>query len=983
MRFQVSDKNNIIDAGLLCVIVAFMMVYFDVRYLFYDTIVTGGDTASWHGVADHMLKVLLPNGRLTGWDMGNLCGYPNFTFYFIPPFLLAVLPSYLFGLPLTITLKLAIMTGIFLLPIVTYFSLKAMQYRFPVPVIGASASLLFLFNESYTMFGGNALSTFAGEFGYMFAFAFFIYFIGSLYNGLRTGTGVLKNGLLLGFIGLSHLFVFIPAVFLVIYWFLAGKNIKYLVKMSITGFGLMAFWILPLIAFRTPYTTPVYMIWQDFANWRHALIGIGIILLLSGARLALSTIGWESVKNDKFKMFLGLVFGCLTMYFSSHFLKIPDIRFLPPLLFILIMIFFVEILGPFFTLSSQKIKIIAAMLICCSCLVFVIFVGKNADNWFAYNNKGYEYTAGYGEFTAANNYLKEAYKESHHDPLNAPRVAYEKCDAYGAYGGDRAFESLPFFSGRQTTEGVHYASSFASRFIAFLQTEYSRDIKAPTSYIFSRMNPEVLPRHFDLYNISQLILMTSEAKKAIALSPLFEKEAAFGAISIYRYKGCNEQYVDVPRILPVIYTGKDWVDNFYKWYKNPDLTDVLLVPEAFIKDADDRAVFSGKTASITDIARFKNKTIDLSNLIIKTDIEHLKIRFTTNKIGIPHLIKVSFFPNWKVSGANGVYPVSPNLMMVIPRQPEVILTYGYTLWDRIGIWITTATLIFILLFMAGRFFGGFGAHILRATSAMDRLIFNPLERVLTRIRPFALVFVILAAFALSIGGAVNRNKPVRTFINGNKAFNIASKFSSSGNQEDAHIYFKKAITIMSPIVEQRASLDQQDVINSILFTAMCYENLDERNKAESVYNIILSEYPYSRYISEAHVKIARIRKYSRDLAMNDFFKSIRTGGVDKGLDSLELMFNYAIECLKHLDEAIKIDPYSTWASYARKDASKEWMYIIQKELAVKGIDYLAQQDKNRVESAWKKHNKKLKAFSMNSIFIQGLQRTTPVKYSNQ
>jgi hypothetical protein len=117
----------IVDLLLLGSLLTFLAVYFDIRHLFSDTIVTGGDTASWYGVADHMLKVLLPNGRLTGWDMGNFCGYPNFHFYFIPPFLLAVLPSYLFGLPLTITLKWAIMSGIFLLPVTTYFGLRAMR----------------------------------------------------------------------------------------------------------------------------------------------------------------------------------------------------------------------------------------------------------------------------------------------------------------------------------------------------------------------------------------------------------------------------------------------------------------------------------------------------------------------------------------------------------------------------------------------------------------------------------------------------------------------------------------------------------------------------------------------------------------------------------------------------------------------------------------------------------------------------------------
>lgn len=241
-----SKTENITDILLLGFLLTFLSVYFDIRLLFLDTVVTGGDTASWYAVAHHMLNVLLPQGRLTGWDMGNFCGYPNFSFYFIPPFLLAVLPGYFFGIPLTVTLKIVIISGIFILPVSTYFGLRAMTYRFPAPIIGAAASLLFLFNEFYIMFGGNALSTFAGEFCYMFAFALLPWLMGSLYHGAKTGKGAIKNGIILGLIGLSHLFVFIPAVFLILYWYFAKGQVRYLWKVSWVGFGIMAFWILPL-----------------------------------------------------------------------------------------------------------------------------------------------------------------------------------------------------------------------------------------------------------------------------------------------------------------------------------------------------------------------------------------------------------------------------------------------------------------------------------------------------------------------------------------------------------------------------------------------------------------------------------------------------------------------------------------------------------------------------------------------------------------
>ena len=261
------------------------------------------------------------------------------------------------------------------------------------------------------------------------------------------------------------------------------------------------------------------------------------------------------------------------------------------------------------------------------------------------------------------------------------------------------------------------------------------------------------------------------------------------------------------------------------------------------------------------------------------------------------------------------------------------------------------------------------------SSVTDRFIFGPIAAFITRIRSIALPIILIAALALSVGGALNRNRPVRAFINGNRAFQTANLLSGTGKMEAARAYFKKAITEMEPVVEQRAFIDHQDVINCIIFTAMCYENLGEWNRAESLYRLILSEYPFSRYIGEAYVKIGRIRKHGRDRAMDSFLKNLGQGQVKAGLELLRVAFDQTIECLKYLDDAIQCEPHSRWAAYARKDASKEWRYIIEKERAIKSINYLAQPDKNRIESAWKEQSKKLKAFSMKSVFIQELQKT--------
>lgn len=60
------------------------------------------------------------------------------------------------------------------------------------------------------------------------------------------------------------------------------------------------------------------------------------------------------------------------------------------------------------------------------------------------------------------------------------------------------------------------------------------------------------------------------------------------------------------------------------------------------------------------------------------------ISFTVDEPGTPVLVKQSYFPNWEVSGADGPYRVAPNLMVVVPTDTEVSMTYGRTGVDLFG-----------------------------------------------------------------------------------------------------------------------------------------------------------------------------------------------------------------------------------------------------------------------------------------------------------
>ncbi|MBU0672273.1 MAG: hypothetical protein KJ732_04500, partial [Candidatus Margulisbacteria bacterium] len=82
------------------------------------------------------------------------------------------------------------------------------------------------------------------------------------------------------------------------------------------------------------------------------------------------------------------------------------------------------------------------------------------------------------------------------------------------------------------------------------------------------------------------------------------------------------------------------------------------------------------------------QTIDSSSLssqaIQEEEISNQRIRFRTKALHQPHIIKFSYFPNWKVSGAKRIYHVTPNFMLVYPEEEEVILYYSSLLPDILG-----------------------------------------------------------------------------------------------------------------------------------------------------------------------------------------------------------------------------------------------------------------------------------------------------------
>ena len=220
-----------------------------------DSVVPSGGDMGAHVWGPAFLRDhLLTHGRLSGWTPDWYAGFPAYQFYMVVPSLLIVaLDVGLFGgwlmiVPLAAGGGLVYVehaprrvapldrgrgggaswscsasssrtaprssssrcSGVLSLPVCAYAFGRLADLPFPGPALLSVASVLFLFDRNFTIYGGNVASTLAGEFAFSISLSLALLYLGVVIRGLRTGKHRALAAVLLALTGLCHL---IPAFF--------------------------------------------------------------------------------------------------------------------------------------------------------------------------------------------------------------------------------------------------------------------------------------------------------------------------------------------------------------------------------------------------------------------------------------------------------------------------------------------------------------------------------------------------------------------------------------------------------------------------------------------------------------------------------------------------------------------------------------------------------------------------------------------------
>src|SRR5690349_12329352 len=203
--------ERIVTIAVLVAAVGFTLAHLHPELLFANTTAAGGDMGAHVWTPAYLRDHLLPHLRMTGWTPDWYGGFPALTFYFPLPSFMIVLADLV--LPYNIAFKLMTVSGLLTLPIAAWYFARCMKLRFPGPALVALATVPFMFDRTFTIYGGNIASTLAGEFAMSISLSFCLVYLGVLAKVLDTGKHKALAAALLACVGLSHIVPAIIAIF--------------------------------------------------------------------------------------------------------------------------------------------------------------------------------------------------------------------------------------------------------------------------------------------------------------------------------------------------------------------------------------------------------------------------------------------------------------------------------------------------------------------------------------------------------------------------------------------------------------------------------------------------------------------------------------------------------------------------------------------------------------------------------------------------
>ncbi len=339
-----------------------------------------------------------------------------------------------------------------------------------------------------------------------------------------------------------------------------------------------------------------------------------------------------------------------------------------------------------------------------------------SDGWARWNFEGYEGKTSYPEYYGIVQTMKGLGEDPNH---GCGRALWENNSDLNKYGTTMALMLLPYWTDSciGSMEGLFFEAAGTTPYHFLSAAALSKQSSNPVRELRYVNNDAARGvEHMEMLGIRYFMAYTPEAIAQANEQSDLTLVASSGPWQVYELN--NLSIVEPITVEPVVVNKRDgdprerWLEIGTSYFQNSSEWNALPVadgPESWQRmDAEldlGRQVGEeggpGRQVDIVvpsqDIEQRDIEPVVVSNVSIGNEA----LSFNVDKVGTPVLIKVSYFPNWKVTGADKVYRAAPNMMVVVPTSNKVTLTYEESLLDRSSYLLTFAGIV-LLVFMVRR-----------------------------------------------------------------------------------------------------------------------------------------------------------------------------------------------------------------------------------------------------------------------------------------
>ncbi|MDD5175057.1 MAG: 6-pyruvoyl-tetrahydropterin synthase-related protein [Sterolibacterium sp.] len=685
-----AKPGGLVDMTFTLVAASLLAATLGIEFLNSANSPTGGDSASHLLYAWLYADGLVFSGQIVPWLPEVFGGLPFLSYYFPLPFMVIAALSKLLGL--SAAFKWGAFLAAMLLPGAVFAgSRRWLGMSWPAAFCGALGAFAFLLHEQNSIWGGNLLSTLAGEFAYSYGLLFAVLAMLAWSRALHLGRGWVVAALLEAACGFSHGFPLLVVGFSSFFLLLDGgqthdrllRNIGLLVRGHLLAFCLLGGWLWPMLEMHG-LTIPNDAAFA-LAGWRDLLPSALWPVWLGGC-LGLAALGFSSVRQSwgagqlQALRFFASTAGIAALAFvAGDQLGLADIRFFPMVWLCSALVcgwLFGQallVLGMFLGGANWRlIRFCHGLLAAAAALALLGWLGPRiqaAPDWALWNHSGLQAKPQWHN-------LSRLFPALQGD-LWSPRLLFEHDPANNDIGSTRALEALPMFlNHRPVLEGLYMESALLGPVVYQLQSEVSARPSSPlVRFPSGSLDASFAARHMNFLYADSLLLRSSTARAAIEASGEFVKIAEAAPFAVYRLKHFDSRLAEVVTQPLRIRPPEDWMQDAFAWFRTRSRFEAEL--PVYTKEAI--AVESAVKAPVRTVSLARNELV-----------------FESAALGQPHLIRIAYHPRWRLVSKGSLNIAGPGFMLVVPQEKEIRLVYTHTPVGWLGMLATLLAALYVL-----------------------------------------------------------------------------------------------------------------------------------------------------------------------------------------------------------------------------------------------------------------------------------------------